>query len=153
MQYCSYGTFSSSVLWWVGVLIIKSGLTPSSRKLTLTRLIVVWTTAFQQIKPSKVVGASTTLGDGHTAQQLVELLVVADGDQDVAGHDTGLHVVASGVASELKDFSSQVLKHGGEIHGGTSSNAGSEAAALEESANAANGKLQTSLGAAAHALL
>jgi hypothetical protein len=99
------------------------------------------------------VGENTTLGDGHTAQQLVELLVVADGQLDVAGHDTGLLVVPSGVASELKDFSSQVLKHGGEVHGGTSSDAGSEAAALEESANAANGKLQTSLGAAAHALL
>ncbi len=40
MLYCSYGTFSSSVLWWVGVLIIKLGLTPSSLKLMLTRLLV-----------------------------------------------------------------------------------------------------------------
>ena len=99
------------------------------------------------------VGQNTSLGDGHTAQQLVELLVVADGQLDVAGHDAGLLVVASGIAGELEDLSRQVLKDGGKVHGGTSSDAGSEAAALEESANAADGELQTSLGAAAHALL
>ena len=48
------------------------------------------------------VGEHTAGGDGDGAQQLGELLVVADGQLDVAGHDAGLLVVAGGVAGELQ---------------------------------------------------
>ena len=48
------------------------------------------------------VGQNASLGDGHTAEELVKLFVVADGQLEVAGGDAGLLVVAGGVASELK---------------------------------------------------
>ena len=60
MQYCSYGTFSSSVLWWVGVLIIKSGLTPSSLKLMLTRLLNRWVDELPMITPFGKVDYTST---------------------------------------------------------------------------------------------
>ena len=47
------------------------------------------------------VGEDTALGDGHAAEQLVQLLVVADGQLDVAGDDARLLVVAGGVAGQL----------------------------------------------------
>jgi len=50
------------------------------------------------------VGEHAALGDGHAAKELVELLVVADGQLDVAGDDAALLVVAGSVAGELKDL-------------------------------------------------
>src|SRR5690242_13033780 len=66
------------------------------------------------------VGEDTTLGDGDVSEQLVQLLVVADGELQVAGNDTGLLVVASGVTGQLEDLSGQVLEDGSEVDGGTS---------------------------------
>jgi hypothetical protein len=44
------------------------------------------------------------VGDGDPGEQLAELLVVADGQQQVARHDAGLLVVLGGVARELQDL-------------------------------------------------
>ena len=60
-------------------------------------------------------GKHTTLADSHTAEQLVELLIVADGELKVTGDDTRLLVVASGVASKLENLGSEVLKDSGEV--------------------------------------
>jgi hypothetical protein len=65
------------------------------------------------------VGENTTLGDGDVSEKLVQLLVVADGELKVTGDDTGLLVVTSGVASQLEDFGSEVLKNGSEVNGST----------------------------------
>jgi hypothetical protein len=63
------------------------------------------------------VGEDTTLGDGDVAQELVQLLVIADGELKVTRDNTCLLVVASGVASQLEDLSSQVLKDSCEVDG------------------------------------
>ena len=76
------------------------------------------------------VGENTTLGNGDTAQKVGELLVVADGQLDVTGHNAGLLVVAGGVSGKLKDLGSEVLKDGGKVHGGTSTDAGGELALI-----------------------
>ena len=77
------------------------------------------------------VGEDTTGGDGDAAEQLVELLIVADGELDVTRDDALLLVVAGGVASELEDLSGEVLEDGGEVHGGTGADAGGVAADTE----------------------
>ncbi len=74
------------------------------------------------------VGHDTSGGNGDATQQAVELLVVADGQLDVAGDDAGALVVASGVAGQLQDLGRQVLEHGGEVDGRASSDAVSVAA-------------------------
>ena len=51
----------------------------------------------------------TTLGDCDVTQQLVQLLIVSDGELEMTWDDTGLLVVTSSVASKLKDFSCEVL--------------------------------------------
>ena len=91
------------------------------------------------------VGQNTSLGDGGAVKKLVQLLVVADGQLDVAGDDAGLLVVASGVSGQLENLSGQVLDDGGEVDGGASSDAASIASLLEEAVDASNGELQTGL--------
>ena len=65
------------------------------------------------------VGEDTALGDGYMSEKLVQLLVIADGQLEMTGNDTRLLVVASSVASQFEDFSSEVFQHGGEIDGST----------------------------------
>jgi len=60
-------------------------------------------------------GQDTTLGDGDTAKELVELLVVSDGELKVTGNDTRLLVVTGGVTGKLEDLGSQVLEDGSEV--------------------------------------
>ena len=91
-------------------------------------------------------GEDTTGSNGGAAQQLGELLVVADGELDVAGHNSALLVVACGVASEFEDLSGEVLENGGEVHGGTSTNALGVSALLKEAGDSANWELKSSLG-------
>lgn len=54
------------------------------------------------------VGQDAALRDGDAAQQLVELLVVADGQLQVARDDARLLVVAGRVARQLQDLGCQV---------------------------------------------
>jgi len=50
------------------------------------------------------VGEDTALGDGNVPEELVQFLIVADGELEMTGDDTGLLVVTSGIASQLKDL-------------------------------------------------
>ena len=61
------------------------------------------------------VGQDTSLSDGHSAQQLVQLLVVADGQLKVTRVDSRLLVVAGSVAGQLEHFSGEVLQNSGQV--------------------------------------
>ena len=91
---------------------------------------------------------NTTLGNGDTGEELVELIILAHGELDVAWVDALLVVVACGVASELEDLSCEVLKDGCQVHWGTSTNACGEVAALEVTVDTSNWELETSAGCA-----
>ena len=88
-----------------------------------------------------------------SSQEFVELLVVLHGKSNVARNDTGLFVVTGGVASELEDLSTEVLKNGGEVHRGTGAHAGGVLALTKVTSDTTDGKLQTSLGRRGRALL
>lgn len=92
------------------------------------------------------VGQDTTLCDGDVAQKLVQLLIVPDGQLQMPGNDTGLLVVASGVASQLENLGSQVLENSSQVHGGTGTNTLSVVALAEQTVNTANRERQTGLG-------
>jgi hypothetical protein len=95
------------------------------------------------------VGQNTTLGDGDVAEKLVQLLIVADGELEVTGDDTGLLVVASGVASKLEDLSSQVLEDGGEVDGSAGTDTLGVVALAEETVDTTDRERETGLGRAA----
>ena len=44
------------------------------------------------------------------------LLIVADGELEMTGHDTVLLVVTSGIASEFEDFGGEIFEDGCEVH-------------------------------------
>lgn len=72
------------------------------------------------------VGQDATLSDGNSREELVELLVVADSELNVAGSDALLLVVAASVSGKLQDLGAEVFHDGGKIHGATLANAGAE---------------------------
>ena len=67
------------------------------------------------------VGEDSALGDGDSSEQLVQLLVVPDGQLEVTGDDPGLLVVTGSVASQLEDLSGEVLHDGGQVDGSSGS--------------------------------
>ena len=92
------------------------------------------------------VGQDTTLGDGHVAEELVELFVVSHGELQVSGHDSLLAVVSGSVAGQLEDLGAQVLEHGGQVHGGATADSVGESAESQVSANSTDGECETSSG-------
>jgi len=92
---------------------------------------------------------NTTLGNGDMAKKLVQFLVVADSELQMTGDDTGLLVVASGVTSQLKDLSRQVLKDGSEVDGSTSTDTLGVVSLPQQTVDTSDGESETSLGRAA----
>ena len=94
-------------------------------------------------KHSLDVGQDTTLGNGDTRQELVQLLVIADGQLQVTGDDPGLLVVTGSIACQLKDLSSQVLHDGSQVHGGTSTHTLGVVALAEQTMDTAHRELES----------
>ena len=69
------------------------------------------------------VGEHTAGRDGHAAEQLVELLVVADRELPVARDDARALVVARRVARELEDLRTEVLPDRGQVDRGAGADA------------------------------
>lgn len=124
-------------LFWVDVHWVKADLCLSSGGLGLGLL---------GQKHSLDVGEDTSLGNGHSGEKFVQLLVVADGQLQVTGDDSRLLVVTGGVSCQLQDLSGQVLEHGSEVHGGTSSNTLGVVALAQQSVDTSNRELQSSTG-------
>jgi hypothetical protein len=99
------------------------------------------------------VGEDTTLGNGDVTQELVQLLIVADGKLEVTGDDTGLLVVTGGVTSQLEDLSSEILENSSEVDGGTGTDTLSIVALAEQTVDTTNGEGETSLGGTAESRL
>ena len=91
------------------------------------------------------VGEHTTLGDGDLMEQLVELLIVADGELEVAGDDAPLLVVAGSVAGKLKNLCREVLEDSGEVDWGTCTNTLGVVALAEETVDTTDGELESGL--------
>jgi hypothetical protein len=91
------------------------------------------------------VGQDTTLGDGDVSEKLVQLLIVPDGELQVTGDDTGLLVIAGGVASQFEDFGGQVLEDSGQVDGRTGTDTLGVVALTEETVDTADGERETSL--------
>ena len=99
-------------------------------------------------KHSLDVGQNATLGDGHATEQLVQLLVVADGQLEMAGDDTSLLVVSGSVAGQLEDLSGQVFENGRQVDRRSGTDALSVVAFPEKPVHTADGELQPSAGRA-----
>ncbi len=63
------------------------------------------------------VGQDTTLCDCNVSQELVQFLIVSDGELEMTRDDTGLLVVTSSIAGQFEDFSCEILENGCEVDG------------------------------------
>ena len=99
------------------------------------------------------VGEDTTLGDGDVTQELVQLLIVTDGELKVTGNDTGLLVITGSVTSQLEDFGSEVLEDGSQVDGSTGTDTLGVVALAEQTVDTTNGEGQTGLGGTAIVLM
>ena len=95
------------------------------------------------------VGEDTTLGDCDMTEQLVQLLIVSDGELEMTRDTTGLLVVAGCIASQLEDLSSEVLKDSSEVDWSTSTDTLSIVALAEETVDTADWESETSFGRSA----
>merc|ERR1719383_1129418 len=91
-----------------------------------------------------LLGEEATLGNGDSSQQLVQLLVVTDGQLQVTGDDPGLLVVTGSITCQLKDLSSQVLHDGGQVDGGTGTDTLSIVSLAEQTVDTSHGELKSS---------
>ena len=90
------------------------------------------------------VGEDSTLGNGDSRQELVQLLIIPDGKLEMAGDDPCLLVVTGSIASQLKDLSSKVLHDCSQVDRGTSSNTLSIVSLAEKAMDTANWELKSS---------
>ena len=56
------------------------------------------------------VGQNSSLGDGSSSKQVVELLIIPDGQLKVTRYDPLLLVVPGSIPSQLEGLSSEVLQ-------------------------------------------
>ena len=103
-------------------------------------------------KNSLDVGQNTTLSDGDAREELVQLLVVADGELQVTGNDPALLVVTGGVSCQLENLSGEVLHDGSQVHGCAGANSLGVVALSQQTVDSADGELKPGTAGPALAL-
>ena len=88
------------------------------------------------------VGEDAALGQRDARQQLVELLVVPDGELEVTRDDARLLVVPRRVPGQLEHFGHEVLHHGGQVDGRAGADAFGVVALAQQTVDAADGELK-----------
>eukprot|EP00069_Balaena_mysticetus_P018309 bmy_11213T0 len=100
--------------------------------------VLVYKELFKVKKPASRSDRSTV----SVQMQLVELLVVADGQLQVTRDDTRLFVVAGRVARQLQDLCRQVLQHRRQVHRCAGPDTLSVVALAEQAVHSSHGKLE-----------
>jgi len=86
---------------------------------------------------------NTTLSDGDTGQQFVQLLVVADGQLKVTWNDSGLLVVTGSVAGQLENLGGQVLHNGSQVDRGSGTDSLGVVSLAEQTVDATDRELES----------
>lgn len=90
------------------------------------------------------VGQDAALRDRDAGEELVEFLVVADGELEVARDDARLLVVARRVAGQLEHLGRQVLHHRRQVDGRPGTDALGVVALAQQTVDSADGELEAS---------
>ena len=89
------------------------------------------------------VGEDTTLGDGDTTEELVQLFVVSDGELKMSRDDSSLLIVSGSVSGQFENFGGEIFEDGSEVDWGASSDSLGVVALSEHSVDSANGELKS----------
>ena len=90
------------------------------------------------------VGQNSSLGDGGSSKQAVQLLIVPDGQLEMTRNDPPLLVVPGSVPSQLDDLGSKVLHDSSQVDGSSSTNTASVVSLPEKTVDPSNRELETS---------
>ena len=131
----------SFVKWW---LLEKPVKKKRSRSLVLHTLGAFLAASLVLLgqKDGLDVRQYTSLGNGNTCQKLVQLLVIPDGQLQMARVDSLLLVVTGSVASQLENLSSKVLHDGSKVNRSASTDPLTIVTTAEKTVNTANWKLE-----------
>ena len=94
----------------------------------------------------------TTSSNCSSTEELVELLIVADSELNVARSDAALLVVTGCVSSKLKNLGAKILEDGRHVDWSTSTDSRGVSTFLQVASNTPNRELKSSLGRARCAL-
>jgi len=83
------------------------------------------------------------LGDGHARKKLVELLVIAHSQLQVAGDDARLFVVSGCISRQLQNLGGQILENSGEVDRSASTNSLGVVPATQKTMDSADWELKT----------
>ena len=97
-------------------------------------------------KHSLDVGKNTSLCDGDTGEQFVQLLVITDSQLKMTGDDSGLLVVTGSVSRQLEDLSAQIFEHSSQVHWSTGANTLSIVAFAKKTVDTTNRELKPCSG-------
>ena len=92
------------------------------------------------------VGEDTSLGNGDSGQELVQLLVIADGQLQVPWNDPGLLVVTGSIACQFEDLGGQVFHNRGQVNWSSGTHTFSIVAFAQEAMNSTHGELESCPG-------
>ena len=95
------------------------------------------------------VGENTTLSDGDSRQEFVQLFIIADGQLQMSWDDSGLLIVASGVTGQLENFSREVLQDGSQVDWSSGTDSLGIVSLAKESMDTTHGELKSSTAGSA----
>ena len=87
------------------------------------------------------IGNHTTRGNCDVRKELIQFLIVANGQLNMTGNDTLSLVVARGVTSQLENLCREVLEDSSEVDGCTSANTGRISSFTELTVDSTNREL------------
>merc|ERR1719234_1550300 len=85
----------------------------------------------------------STLGNSHSSHQLIQLLIIPDGQLEVPWDNPRLLVVPCSIACQLKNLGRKVLHHSSHVDWGASSNPLGVVSFPQEPVDAANRELKS----------
>ena len=112
-------------------------------------LVLLATAALLGQKDCLDVGENASLGDSDTLEQAVQLLIVADGQLQVARVDPLFLVVAGSVAGQLEDLGSEVLHDCCQVDRSAGSHSLGVVSRAKKTVNSSHGELKSCSGRAA----
>ena len=84
---------------------------------------------------------NTSLGDGDSSEELVQLFVISDGELNVTRGDAASLVILGSISRELEKLGGQVLQNGCHVDRSSRANSLGETSLTEISCHAADGEL------------
>jgi len=118
----------------------------------LRSLLAFWLLGLRREEHGVDVRENTTVSNSCVGHELVEFLIVSDGEENVSGDDSGLLVILGSISGEFENFSSKIFEDCSEVNWSSSSDSLGVSSDLEESGDSSDWELKTCLSGSGNLL-